>query len=151
MTVLFKEGIHGNKQEAIENIARWAKRLKIEKEMNWIGKPKGDRQRRSKAGIERKIAEWMLDPETRYPWEKKKEETEMETHEQFLSMAGIIYYSLKENWNKASNEEKRIKGIQQKITKVLFTTMPERLEYRQRYIQAVGIQAGYRQKRRNIK
>ena len=118
MTVLFKEGIHGNKQEAIENIARWAKRLKIETEMNWIGKPKGDRQKRSKAGIERKIAEWMLDPETRYPWEKKKEETEMETHEQFLSMAGIIYYSLKENWNKGKESTCFILQISQLIKMV---------------------------------
>ena len=31
LTVLFKEGTYRNKQEALENIARWAKGLGIEK------------------------------------------------------------------------------------------------------------------------
>ena len=53
LTVLFKEGIYGNKQEALDNIARWAKRLGIGKEMRlgigkemkWIGKPKEEEGR----------------------------------------------------------------------------------------------------------
>ena len=84
------------------------------KKMKWIGKPKEDKRGISKTGIERKIAEWILDPDVRYPWEKRKGETELETHEQFLSMAGIMYCSLKENWNKASSDRKRIKETQQK-------------------------------------
>ena len=59
----------------------------------------------------------MLDPDARYPWEKRKGENEMETHEQFISMAGIMHCSLKENWNKASSDGKRVKETQQKITK----------------------------------
>ena len=101
--------------------------------------------------MESKIAEWMLDPEASYPWTKKSGEEEMETHEQFLSMAGIMYSSLKENWKKASSEGERIEEYNKKITRVLFTKMPELLEYRQKYIQAAGMQAGYKQQRTQYK
>lgn len=101
--------------------------------------------------MESKIVEWMLDPEASYPWTKKTGEEEMETHEQFLSMAGIMYSSLKENWKKASSEGERIEEYNKKITRVLFTKMPELLEYRQKYIQAAGMQAGYKQQRTQYK
>ena len=55
--------------------------------MRWMGKPKGKKETEGK-GIENKIAEWMLDPEAEYPWEKGRDKEEMETHEQFLRMAG---------------------------------------------------------------
>ena len=53
------------------------------------------KERRESKGIENRIAEWMLDPEAEYPWGKGRDEEEMETHEQFLSMAGIMYKSIK--------------------------------------------------------
>ena len=48
---------------------------------------------------------------------------------------------------KANNEEKRIKETQQKIIEVLSAEVPVLLEYRQRYIQALEIQAGYDSKK----
>ena len=110
--------------------------------MKWIGKPKEDKKGNSKTGIERKIAEWMSDPDVRYPWEKRKGKTEMQTHEQFLSMAGIMYCSLKENWNKASSDGKRMKETQPKITKVLSTKMPKLQEYRQNTYKQQGYKQG---------
>ena len=65
LTILFKNGINGTKQEATENIAKWARRLKIEKKVKWIGKPKEEKKKRetNKKNIEDRIAEWLLDPE----------------------------------------------------------------------------------------
>ena len=48
LTILFKDGVRGNKQEATENIARWARRLKIDKSMKWIGKPKEKKEEKAK-------------------------------------------------------------------------------------------------------
>jgi hypothetical protein len=109
LTMLFKNGMEGTKQEATENIAKRARRLKIEKEMKWIGKPKEKKRERetNKKNIEDKIAEWILDPEAEYPWGKKEHEEEMETHEQYLSMAGIMYKSIKENWKKTGRKKKK--------------------------------------------
>ena len=76
----------------------------------------------------------MLDPEAEYPWKNGKDKEEMETHEQFLSMAGIMYNSIKNNWKKTGSEKKKIKEMQQKITQMLFTRMPELLEHRQKCI-----------------
>ena len=62
----------------------------------------------------------MPDPEvhrSKLSMDKKKGEEEMETHEQFLSMAGIMYSSLKQNWKKTGSDGKKIKEIQPKITK----------------------------------
>jgi hypothetical protein len=74
LTILFKNGINGTKQEATENIARWAKGLKIKKEVKWVGKPTEERTKKEtdKKNIEEKFAEWLLDPEAKYPWDKKR-------------------------------------------------------------------------------
>ena len=96
------------------------------------------------ASLEDKIAEWILDPEAEYPWEKREEEEERETHEQYLSMAGVMYGSMKDNWKKSGREKKTIKEMQQKITEVLLTKMPEFLEHRQKCLKTKEIQAGYK-------
>ena len=75
----------------------------------------------------------------------------METQEQYLSMAGIMYESVKENWKKTGREKKIIKETQQKITKVMFRQMPEFLEHRQRYIKTKEIQEGYKQNKTQFK
>ena len=62
-----------------------------------------------------------------------------------------MYSSLKENWKKSSSEGVRIEEMHQKTTKVLFTRMPELLEYRQKHIQAAGMQAEYKQQRAQYK
>ena len=46
LTILFKNGIDGTKQEATENIARWARRLKIKKKVKWVGKPTEGRMKK---------------------------------------------------------------------------------------------------------
>ena len=115
------------KQEATENIAKWAKGLKIEKKVKWIGKPREEKRKRetNKKNMEDRIAEWILDPEAEYPWDKREGEEEMETHEQYLSMAVLMYGSIKDNWKKTGREKKTIKETQQKITEILFRRMPE--------------------------
>ena len=67
-----------------------------DKSVRWIGKPKEKKTKKEteEKSIDDKIAEWMLDPEAEYPWEKGRDEEEMETHEQYLSMAGIMYRSI---------------------------------------------------------
>ena len=75
----------------------------------------------------------------------------METHEQFLSMAGIMYNSIKNNWKKTGSEKKKIKEMQQKITQMLFTRMPELLEHRQKCMKMTEIQAGYKRKKTQYK
>ena len=59
--------------------------------------------------MEDRIAEWILDPEAEYPWDKREGEEEMETHEQYSSMAGLMYGSIKDNWKKTGREKKTIK------------------------------------------
>ena len=151
LTALFKNGMEGTKQEATENIAKWARRIKIEKEIKWIGKEEKRKKETNKKSIEDKIAEWILDPEARYPWEKKEDEEEMETHEQYLSMAGVMYGSIKENWSKTGRKEKVIKEMQQKITEILFRKTPEFLEYRQKCIRTKEIQDGYKRNKTQYK
>ena len=72
------------------------------------------KERRESKGIENRIAEWMLDPEAEYPWGKGRDEEEMETHEPFLSMAGIMYSSIKNSWKKTGSEKKKIKEMHKK-------------------------------------
>ena len=93
----------------------------------------------------------MLDPEAEYPWEKGRDKEEMETHEQYLSMARIMYGSIKDNWKKTGRERKVIKEIQQKIAGILFKKMPELLEHRQKCIKTTEIQAGYKRKKTQCK
>ena len=78
------------------------------------------------------VVRWLPQLEAEYPWEKREDEEEMETHEQYLSLAGIMYGSIKENGKKTGREKKVIKEMQQKITEILFRKMPEFLEHRQK-------------------
>ena len=75
----------------------------------------------------------------------------METHEQYLSMAGIMYASIKKAWKKTGREKKVIKGTQQKITEVIFKQMPELLEHRQKCIKTKTIQEGYKRNKTQYK
>ena len=145
--------MEGTKQEATENIAKWARRIKIEKEVKWIGKPKEERRERetNRKSIEDRIANWILDPEAEYPWEKREDEEERETHEQYRSMAGIMYGSIKENWKKTGREKQAIKEMQQKITEILFRKMPDFLEHRQKCIKTKEIQDGYKRNKAQYK
>ena len=89
------------------------KKAKNREKVKWVGKPKEEKKKRetNKKNIEDRIAEWLLDPEAKYPWDKRREEEEMETHGQYLSMAGIMYESIKENWKKTGREKKIIKEM----------------------------------------
>ena len=85
------------------------------------------------------------------PWGKKEHEEEMETHEQYLSMAGIMYESIKENWKKTGRKKEIIKEMQQKIIEILFRKMPEFLEHRQKCIKTKEIQDGYKRNKTQYK
>ena len=122
LTILFKNGMEGTKQEATENIAKWARRIKIEKEIKWIGKPKEEKGEKetNKESIEGKIAEWMLDPEAKYSWGKKRGQRRNG------NTRTVPEYGRDNAWKHqgklVEDREKRkvIKEMQQKVTEILF-------------------------------
>ena len=62
-----------------------------------------------------------------------------------------MYSSAKDNWKKAGGEKKRMKEMQQKITRILLTRMPELLKHRQKFMKTTEIQAGYKQTKTQYK
>ena len=65
----------GTKQEATENITKWARKLKIEKKVKWIGKPKEEKRKKERNRQEkyrRQNCRMDTRPGSRIPMGKKK-------------------------------------------------------------------------------